>query len=331
MPVTKTGVLYCGEYAQDILITEAKSYGTSIRNGWVNMFAGIKPGAPLLLPKATANAEPAQLYDCDLPVTTGTDYTERQLDVFKYMIVDQDCNDVFVDTIGRQAYRDGGLAAIPEELLRDRIITPILRQFGKQFGRAIWQAVSVGANPPAGSPLGDIFDGFEANIEANSPNILAGQPAITAGNVIAELDAFIEYIESIANSADWFYPADDLTNANFPAIWVDKATWSKLKRVAYGSDFKDAFDFGANAEPFVGSYKGFTIYADSLTEGTMVAGTAGEGGNFHVGVDATMNGEDSEFRVEEVPNTNKFQIDMADSVGTLVTLPEQVALRKVAA
>ncbi|MDB4498377.1 hypothetical protein N9251_03445 [Gammaproteobacteria bacterium] len=332
MPVTKSNVLYCGEYVPEMLIEAMKSFGTSINGGWINAVQGVKPGAPHIMPKVGADVDPAEVYDCDLPVTTGTTYEERQLEVFKYMVVDQDCNDVFVNTMGRKAYADGGLASIPESLLKDYVIAPITRQLGKQFGKAIWQAVSVGATPPAGSKLTDIFDGFETQIVTNAPgaNVLTGQAAITSANVLAELDAFLEHIEGIANSEDWFYPADNLTNANFPAVWVDKATWSKLKRMAYSADFKDMFDFGATSEAFVGSYKGYTIYADLLTEGTMIAGTAGEGGNFHVGVDATMNGEDSEFRVEPVPNTNKFQIDLADSVGTLVTLPSQVALRQVA-
>lgn len=332
MPVSKSGVLYVGEYVPEMLIEAMKSYGTSVKNGWINAIEGIKPGAPHIMPKVGGTANPAETYDCDLPVTTGTDYSERQLEVFKYMIVDQDCNDVFVNTIGRREYRDGGLASIPENLLREYVISPILREFGKQFGQAIWQAVSVGANPPAGTKLAGIFDGFEAQIEANAPvaNILAGQPAITSANVLAQVDAFIEHVEGLADSTDWFFPANDLTNSNFPAIWMDKDAWRKLNREAYTGNFKDAFDFGAEGVYGVMSYKGYTIYADSLTAGTMVAGTAGDGGNFHLGVDATMNGEDSDFRVEDVPNTNKFQIDMADSIGTLVTLPEQTALRKVA-
>lgn len=321
MAVTKGTILYNGKEDRELLVTEMKSYGTSLKNDWINTITDIK--TKYKLPKATAGVDVLKGYDCTLVSTSDVNYSELEIEVFKYMLNFSECNDIFEGTMYEDLYASGGLAEIPREALQDLIINPLMAQAGKEFGKAVWQAVQA-VTVDATTPIIQVFDGLEKKIADGSANVQTLQPAITTANVIAQLDAFIEYIGGIADSEDWFFPADDLTNTNYPAIWMDKKSWRILKQVAYGSDFKDAFDFGETPEPFKGSYKGFTIYADSLTEGTWVAGKRS---NFHVGVDASRDNMGSDMRIEEVPNTNQFKLSMVDRVGTLVTLPNQVAMR----
>jgi len=326
MGVTKTAVLYNGQDDKTLLVTELKSYGTSLKNGWINFIGGIKTSYNF--PRATVAGDVLKGYDCALDSTSAVNYAEIKLTVRKFMMNFTECNDVFEGTMYEDLYATGGLAKIPQQALTDLIVQPLLNNAGKEYGKSVWQAIDGGVYTNA-TPLIALFDGLEKKIVDNSPNVLAGQPAILKSNVLAQLDAFIEYTSNIANSEDWFYPAHDLTNDNFPAIWVDKGTWNVLNLVAYDPEFKDQFDLGATPEPFKGMYRGYTIYADLLTAGTFVAGKKN---NFHVGADARIDveGAGASLLIDEVANTNQFKISYVDRIGTMVTLPNEVAIRTVA-
>ena len=327
MGVTKTGIKYNGVDDKALLVTELKSYGTSLRGGWINFIGGIKTSYNF--PKATVAGDVLKGYDCNLDSTSAVDYTELKLEVKKFMMNFTECNDVFEGTMYEDDYASGGLAKVPQSALTELIVQPLLGQAGKEYGKAIWQAVDGGVYTNA-TPLIDLFDGLEKSIVDNSPvaNVLTAQPAITKANVLAELDAFISHTAGITDAEDWFYPAYDLTNDNYPAIWVDKKTWGFLNQVAYDPEFSQMFDLGVTPEPFKGSYRGYTVYADSLTEGTFVAG---QKNNFHVGGDVRIDVENSgaSLEVNDVANTNLFKISYVDRVGTMVTNAGQVTMRTV--
>jgi hypothetical protein len=327
MAVSKTGVLYNGIDDKAMLVTQLKSYGTSLKNGWINYIGGIKTSYNF--PKSTVAGDVLKGYDCALNSTSTIDYTELKLSVQKFMMNFTECNDVFEGTQYEQLYQSGGLAKIPQEALTDLIVEPLLAKAGKEYGEAVWQAVDGGVYNNT-IPLIDLFDGLEKSISDNSANIQVSQAPITKANVLTELDAFITYTSGITNSEDWFYPAYDLTNENFPAIWVDKATWNVLNQVAYDPEFSQQFNLGETPEPFKGQYRGYTIYADSLTAGTFIAGKKD---NLHVGADARIDveGAGASLEVNEVANTNQFKISYVDRIGTKVTLANQVSLRRVAA
>jgi len=329
MSVNKGTILYNGIDDKTMLVTELKSYGTSLKNGWINFIGGIKTSYNF--PKATVAGDVLKGYDCNLDSTSAVNYSEIKLEVRKFMMNFTECNDVFEGTMFEGDYATGGLAAIPQGALSELIVQPLLGQAGKEYGKAIWQAVDGGVYTSA-TPLIDLFDGLEKSIADNAPvaNIAAAQPVITKANVQAQLDAFIELTSGLTDAEDWFYPAYDLTNENYPAIWVDKKTWGYINQIAYDPEFSQNFDMGVTPQPFKGSYRGYTIYADSLTEGTFVAG---QKNNFHVGADARIDVETSgaSLEVNEVANTNQFKISYVDRIGTKVTLANQVTMRRVAA
>ena len=327
MGVTKGTVLYNGIDDKTMLVTQLKSYGTSLKNNWINYIGGIKTSYNF--PKATVAGDVLKGYDCNLDSTSAVNYSEIKLSVQKFMMNFTECNDVFEGTMYEDDYAAGGLAAIPQTALTDLIIQPLLGQAGKEYGKAVWQAIDGGVYTNA-TPLIDLFDGLQKQVLDNAPvaNVLLLQPAITKANILAQLDAFITHTEGITDSEDWFYPAYDLTNDNFPAIWIDKKSWGALNQVAYLPEFSQMFDMGATPQPFKGSYRGYTIYADSLSEGTFIAG---QKNNFHVGGDVRIDVETSgaSLEVADVANTNLFKVSYVDRIGTKVTNAGQVTMRTV--
>lgn len=328
MAVTKGVVVYNGIDDKEMLVTALKSYGTSLKNGWINYIGGIK--TKYNFPKALVAGDVLKGYDCNLDSTSGVNYDELTLEVRKFMMNFVECNDIFEGTMYESDYASGGLAKIPQQALNDLILTPLLEQAAKEYGIAVWQAVDGGVYTNT-TPLIDLFDGLEKSVLDGAPagNKLALQPAITEANVIAQMDAFISHTRGIAGSEDWFYPAYDLSNANHPAIWVDKKTWGALNQVAYDPEFKEAFNLGESPEPFKGMYRGYTIYADSLTEGTFIAGKKN---NFHVGADVRIDVENAgaSLEIRDVDGTNQFKVSYVDRIGTRGTLLNEVTIRTVA-
>jgi hypothetical protein len=324
MPSNLISIEYNGTNDRDMLVKETKSYGSSLKNSWINLIAGVKSSTNI--PKILVNGDVYKGYDCDLNSDSQTDYSELKISVFKYMMNYTECNDKFVGTMYEELYANGGLAEMPKEAFDDLIIEPLAQQGAKEFGQAVWRAVQA-VTVDNTTPLIQVFDGLEKGIVDVSPNVYATQPAITQVNAQTELDSFITYLLGISDIEDWFMPEFDIDEANYPAIWVSKKHWMYLMSIARSDAFKDSWTLFED-NPFRGLYNGYEIRADWLTDGTLIAGKKD---NFHVAIDGQVNDGSSSasLRIDSLQGTNKFKVSQSDSVGTKVVLASQTAIRTV--
>jgi len=290
---------YIDEQSMD-LMAKALFEGRTAR--YFRVQPGIKHKATINLMETDAVF---QAQNCEYTPTGSTDFTQRELAVGKIKVEEGLCLSDFNDKY-LQSYLPAGSmddSTSLEEMYGNRKV----RQIQKSLETKVWQADTVD---------GDLFDGLLKQLDDASATVIDA----SSGSAVTAIDK--TNVEGIIDDVYEAIPADIIDEEDV-RIFVSNEVFRE-----YGLALKDSNLFHYSPDMTNGEFvlpgTNVTLTRVNGLNGTdnVVAGIAGQGGNFIIGTD--LEDEHENFRLFYAEERDNVTFRVKFKYGVNVAFPEQV-------